>query len=87
MMIVMWPPVFDEPIDAPYRPDYAPEKRRIVAIADGLTAWGHTHLHAVPKNFGQVMQKLAREAGISDARPETFSDAADAVTTTEGAQS
>jgi hypothetical protein len=67
---MQWPAVMNQPTTAPYRPEVAPEHRRMAAIADGLMCWGNVHASKavkagpLPKQFGDVVVKLSREAGI-----------------------
>lgn len=78
---VLWPPVFSDPLDAPYRPECrSPHERQILAVADGVLAWGHTRLTRPPKNFDEVIAKLSREAGINSSSDEAFMAAAKSIT-------
>jgi hypothetical protein len=70
MTTMEWPTVMNQPLEAPYRPDATTEHRRMAAIADGLMCWGNVHASKamnggpLPKQFGDVIVKLSREAGI-----------------------
>jgi hypothetical protein len=67
---MQWPAVMTEPLTAPHLPDAAPEHRRMAAISDGLMCWAMVHASKalkagpLPKQFGDVVVKLSREAGI-----------------------
>ena len=79
-----WPAVFSEPLAAPYRPEITdPWRRRGLAIAEGLQAWGNCGAAkslglTVPPSFGEVIMKLQNAAGIASATQEAFSAAASA---------
>ena len=83
MTSLEWPAVMEEPLTAPYRPNVNPEHRRMAAIADGLICWGNVHASKslrggpLPAQFGDVIVKLSREAGIyPKGRSEDFLAAA-----------
>lgn len=72
-----WPTVFSDRLDEPYLPDEKNEtKRRLIALADQLMAWGNCHMQAkMPDNFEAVMVKLGKVSGAT--LPEDCSRLAD----------
>lgn len=76
---VQWPAVMNEPIEDAYFPDAPLDHRRMRAIADGLMCWGNSHLAKAPPQFGEVLQKLAKIAGIVSGSDAAFMVAAKAI--------
>ena len=63
----LWPAVFYQPLDEPYRPDASGWARRGLALADIFSAWGLVHSKQMHPRFGEVLVKLSGIAGVENA--------------------